>query len=314
ALFFWFFSETRYMLRRRKKNGALCLILACLCLLSCFAPKALGISESFVPWSYGRAPVSFLDVGQGDCVHLNSGSFDLLVDGGGSRSYDIAERTLVPTLLKQGIRSVDLCVVTHLDSDHSLGLAQLSRRMRIGCFAFSAVYEGDPRLDDFVSDKKIFIAAGDELLLTDELKLKVLAPAQGSEKSGDDNENCLVLMAECRGIKVLLTGDAGFEREQALLASYENEELSADVIKAGHHGSASSTGEAFLKAVSPSFCVISCGRNNSYGHPSQRVIDLLEKSSIIYGRTDADGAVILRVKKDGIYAENAAKDRRWRVR
>ncbi len=314
ALFFWFFSETRYVLRRRRKNGALCLVLAVLCSFSCLLPKAIGVSESVIPWSYGRALVSFLDVGQGDCVHLNSGSFDLLVDGGGSLSYDIADRILVPTLLKQGIRSVDLCIVTHLDSDHSLGLAQLSKRMKVGCFAFSAVYEGDPALEDFRSDRKIFLSAGDELVLTEDLSLKVLSPALGSARSGDDNENCLVLMAENRGIKLLLAADAGFEQEDALLAAFKNGELEADALKAGHHGSASSTGEAFLGAVSPSFCAISCGRNNSYGHPSQRVIDLLEKSSIIYGRTDADGALVLRVKNGAIWAENAAKDRKWQIR
>lgn len=312
SLFFWMFSETRHILRRKRRTGALSAVLVLLIASPCVLPKALGITESVIPWDYCRAPFTFLDVGQGDCIHMSSEGFEVLVDGGGRQDQDISERILLPYLLKQGIRKVDLCVVTHLDSDHSLGLAQLSQKITVGCFAFSSVYEGDPRLEDLRSERRIFLSRGDMLSLPGGAVLKVLSPEPGAEKSGEDNDNCLIMAAECRGIRALFTADATEPAELELAASF-GPELKAHILKASHHGSAYSNTEALIGCASPSFCVISCGRNNSYGHPAPRVIDLLEKNSIIYGRTDENGAVVIRKDRKGITAENAARDKEWQI-
>jgi competence protein ComEC len=225
----------------------------------------------------------------------------------------MAEDVLVHYLLKQGVRKVDLCVVTHLDEDHCLGLEQLSRRMDVGCFAFPAACEGDERLKGFISERQIFLSRGDMLELGEGAVLSVLSPPGGRPKSPDDNDDCLVIMAEAEGVRALLTGDATAYTE-AELSSLYGAELRADILKASHHGSAYSNSEAFVRAADPAFFVISCGRGNSYGHPADRVIDLLRKNSIIYGRTDECGALIIRRSPKGLYAVNAAGDRTWQIR
>ena len=227
-----------------------------------------------LPWDYGVAPVSFLDVGQGDCIHIHYGGRDILIDGGGSYYTNVAEKTLKPYLLKNGIRSIDLAIITHEDMDHSKG-----------------IYE----LDEIFDIKKI---------LTNHEVYNI--------SEGEENDLCLVLSARIEGLDFLFMSDADFARESALLQ--ENPELSCDVLKLGHHGSAGSTGEDFLSAVSPSFAAISCGVNNRYGHPADRVVELLENSGIMYGRTDLSGALCLRKVTDRYYIfENAAKDRQWRI-
>ena len=107
--------------------------------------------------------------------------------------------------------------------------------------------------------------------------------------------------------------DADIERELKIIRKYPGA-LDCDVLKIGHHGSAYSPSRQLLKAASPSFALISCGKNNRYGHPSDRVIELLENSGIIYARTDQSGAVYLkRASDECLVFENAAKDRKWLI-
>ena len=267
AGFFWFFSETRVTLNRRKKYAS-CLAAGLLALCSaCALPRVLGVSESMLPWRYDVHEVTFLDVGQGDCIHINKDGYNILIDGGGSLYSNIAERTLRPYLLKNGIDHIDLAVITHEDTDHALGIRQL---------------------------QEIF----------DVRQTAVL---------GDSNEDCGVLLIDTGSVRLLLMSDADISREEELCAQY-GEALRCDVLKVGHHGSPYSTGEQLLRYASPSFAVISCGRNNIYGHPADRVVELLEESGIIYARTDENGAVYLKKAEGGtLIFENASKNTRWLI-
>ena len=265
--FFWFFSETRVVLNRRKKH-AVCLAAGLLALaLSCALPKALGLSESIVPWRHDTHEVTFLDVGQGDCIHVCKDGYNILIDGGGSLYGNIAERTLRPYLLKSGISHVDLAVITHDDTDHALGIRQL---------------------------QEIF----------DVRQTAVL---------GDSNDDCGVLMIDTGNARLLLMADADMAREAELCADYGTS-LDCDVLKLGHHGSPYSTGEELLRCSTPAFAVISCGKNNIYGHPADRVVELLADSGIIYARTDESGAVYLKKAENGLLVfENASRSARWLI-
>ncbi len=267
AGFFWFFSETRVTLNRRKKYAS-CLAAGLLALGSaCALPRVLGASESILPWRYDVHEVTFLDVGQGDCIHISKDGYNILIDGGGSLYSNIAERTLRPYLLKSGIDHIDLAVITHEDTDHALGIRQL---------------------------QEIF----------DVRQTAVL---------GDSNEDCGVLLIDTGSLRLLLMSDADISREEELCAKY-GKALRCDVLKVGHHGSPYSTGEQLLRYASPSFAVISCGRNNIYGHPADRVVELLEESGIIYARTDESGAVYLKKAEGGtLIFENASKSTRWLI-
>lgn len=267
AGFFWFFSETRVALNRRKKYAAG--IAAGLLALggACVLPKALGLSESVLPWRYDVHEVTFLDVSQGDCIHISKDGYNILIDGGGSLYSNIAEKTLRPYLLKNGIGHVDLAVITHEDTDHALGIRQL---------------------------QQIF-----------DVKQTVVL--------GEGNEDCGVLLLDTGNVRLLLMSDADISREEQLCAQY-GQQLKCDVLKVGHHGSPYSTGEQLLKCASPSFAVISCGRNNIYGHPADRVVELLAESGIIYARTDESGAVYLKKAENGMLIfENASKSTRWLI-
>ena len=266
-LFFWFFSENRVVLRRRRRHGPLLLINTMLCCLGIFLPFTLGACEHILPWKYDTHSVTFVDVGQGDCIHISIDGFNILVDGGGSPFSNIAETTLRPYLLKNGISHIDAAFITHEDLDHSLGIKQL---------------------------EDIFDVR-DCIML------------------GDTNDDCGILRIDTGDCVLLLMADADIPREEEMCARY-GEALKCDVLKAGHHGSAGSTGEVLLENARPSFVVLSCGRNNRFGHPSDRVIELLENSGIIYARTDESGAVYLKRAVGGLLVfENAAKDRQWLI-
>ena len=266
-LFFWFFSETRRVLRRRRKHPALLAIFSGMVAAGCIFPYAAGLTESMIPWRYDTHPVTFVDVGQGDCIHFCIDGFNILVDGGGNSYGNIAKDRLRPYLLKNGISSVDLAIYTHEDADHALGLMQLEELM----------------------------------------------PVKQTLHLGQANSDCGILMIESSGVKVLLMSDADIEREQRLCERY-GETLACDVLKVGHHGSRFSTSEELLACAAPRFAVISCGKNNMYGHPSDRVVELLADSGIIYARTDECGAVYLRgISEDFLEFRNAAKDRSWHI-
>ena len=267
AMFFWFFSETRVILNRRRRYGASLAAALLVMALAVGAPFGLGLSESLIPWKHDTHTVTFVDVGQGDCIHISIDGFNILVDGGGRAGGNIAKRTLRPYLLKNGISRVDLAIITHMDTDHSLGILQL---------------------------QEIF----------DVRETVVL---------GDENRDCGVCLIEAGGVRMLLMADADMETEQSLCDKY-GDALSCDIIKIGHHGSAYSTSGELLETARPAFAVISCGRNNIYGHPAARVVELLQDSGIIYARTDEDGAVYLKSVSEGqLVFQNAAKDRLWLI-
>ncbi len=312
GFFFYFFSERRYLICRKRQYSRTLVLSLAIIAASCFLPPALGLSGKYLPWRRDCRNVVFCDVGQGDCIHISSGGFNALVDGGGLQMSDIAEKILRPYLLKNGISSLELAVVTHPDSDHALGIRQLSQIIPIRIIAFSSVYEGDESISEgYRADEIIYLGAGDELRLGD-AKLLILAPPRGRPAKEDDNENCIAGMLQIEGVRMLLAADITMETENLLME--EGADLSCDLLKVAHHGSATSTGEEFLAKAAPSSALISCGRGNSYGHPSERVIELLSNSGIIVLRIDEYGAVAFKGMSDGFMIfENASKDAIWHI-
>ena len=127
---------------------------------------------------------------------------------------------------------------------------------------------------------------------------EILWPDRLDPNTEDENVNSLIFKVHWYGVTVLVTGDISSEGEAMLLEKYRGTDaLRCDVLKVAHHGSAYSTSDAFLAAVQPKIAVIGVGRNN-YGHPSEKVIEKLQKNGILIFRTDLDGAVGIR-SKDG---------------
>lgn len=239
--------------------------------------------------------VHFLDVGQGDSIFIQSpNGKNLLVDG----STKQAGKEVVDYLRKQGVEKLDYVVATHPDADHIGGLISVLNSISIKHFVDSGKAHTSQTYEEMLQlilDKDIpFIVpnVGDNISLDDELDIKVLNV--GAE-SDDNNEASIVLKITYGEISFLLMGDADTVVEKEIL---ERANVEATVLKAGHHGSDTSSSEEFVEAVNPKVTILSYGKDNSYGHPDAEVMSRLEQiKTQIYGTAEVGNIV---VETDGV--------------
>ncbi|MBQ9972659.1 MAG: DNA internalization-related competence protein ComEC/Rec2, partial [Firmicutes bacterium] len=216
----------------------------------------------------------FVDVGQGDCLHIRTEKGNYLIDGGGSVSYDTGKKTLKPYLLKNGVRYIDIAFVTHLHTDHYDGIVSLCRE---GMVRKLCLYEGNIINEDNIlketnmkKEDIIYVKAGDVADLGDKVFAEVLSPVRMTkaeyyilEKEDDENQSSLILRLNYKDMSVLMTGDIDSDAERELVRKYGNN-LDCTILKAAHHGSKYSTCDEFLAASSPDMIVFQVGENN-YG-------------------------------------------------
>ena len=237
--------------------------------------------------------ITALDVGQGESVVLTCGPRAVLVDCGGSYLARDAGETAVQYLKGRQRRHLDALILSHLHADHVNGAARVLTQMDVDTLylprqkdeygylpeILSAARSAGTRVE-FVDDN-LLLRAGD-------MEITLWAPLL----SGEENENCLTVMAQQGDFQALITGDNPSSAEVLLSLFYELPDT--EVLVVGHHGSASSTCEILLREIRPDVALISVGKNNSYGHPSPQVLDRLEKYGISVHRTDLEGAVTVR--------------------
>lgn len=248
--------------------------------------------------------IHFIDVGQGDATLIKSGDKAMLIDAGTEDKGTAIQNYLT----KQGVTSLDYLVLTHPDSDHIGGAPVIITKFEIGNVLMSG-FEKDNH-----TYQKLIQALDDK-------RLKWIEPRQGdvftlgegsfvitgpSESYEDPNNSSLSLLLSYGNTKALFTGDAEEEAETALLDA--GIDLSADLYKAGHHGSKSSTSEAFLKAVNPVAAVISCEAGNSYGHPHAQTLNRLRERGISVYRTDEQGSIAAYLDGSDIQWNTAPSD------
>lgn len=249
-----------------------------------------------------------IDVGQGDATLIETEGKSILIDAGGSPYFDLGKNVVAPFLRHKWIRSIDIGVITHADTDHYLGFTGL-----IEAFDFGEIWVNDlPEKDETykkllarIREKEIPIkvmSAGDLVTLSSKTKIHVLSPGLRQSKLTDDNDHSLVLKIEHSGLQTLLTGDISVRVEEILVATYGND-LDSDLIKIPHHGSRSSTSTAFLRAVSPKWAVIGVAEHSHFGHPHHEVLKRLEALKTKIYRTDFDGAVEWTVKGESIHIQ-----------
>lgn len=246
--------------------------------------------------------IMFLDIGQGDSAFIRTYSGKtVLIDGGGSSDptvdSNIGERVLIPFLLDSGVGRLDAVIATHPHSDHIQGLVDVLEQIKTDRLIIPSMQDetGFRDLLHAASSKNIAIsrcARGDIIRLDGMTTMQVLNPEHECDSDEKSLNNASLVIKLCYGhTSFLFTGDIEAEAEDAILK--EAQDLNADLIKIAHHGSSTSTGEAFLNEVDPEVAIISVGRN-SFGHPSDEVLQRIEKSSTQYFRTDECGAVIVR--------------------
>ncbi len=251
--------------------------------------------------------VTFLDVGQGDGIVLEAAGRTVLIDCGGSKGRAIGADCLVPFLKSGAISRLDAVVATHGDSDHTDGIRYLlseTADIRIGRLVLpragrGEVYEELERLAAARGIPVERLATGERLenALGKNVRIVCLGPDK-TPAAKDRNAESLVLSVRYGDFTMLLTGDTEAEGERKMIADgLLAEGAPYTVLKAAHHGSATSTTEEFLREIRPLHAVLSYGRRNRYGHPSPEVLDRLEVFGVRIWETAGSGAI--RIQTDG---------------
>lgn len=241
----------------------------------------------------GELQVHFLDVGNADAVLVRTGDHQMLIDAGEPTDGD----TVVDYLKQQGVKALDHVIATHPDADHIGGLPAVLESFPVDHMLMTYAQEEDTptsysyeRLLTALLDQDIAVTevAPGQTYALGSASVEILGPASYFAESNNRSVICRITFGQRR---FLMMGDAEKKAENALLET--GVDLSADVLKIGHHGSHSSTGTAFLKAVSPTHSVISCGAGNRYGHPHPDTLNTLLEAGIHIWRTDRDGTIVI---------------------
>jgi len=240
--------------------------------------------------------VSVLDVGQGDAIFIETPeNFQILIDGGPDKSIlnELGE--------EMGFwdRDIDAVVLTHPHADHVSGLVEVLRRYEIGkIYMVGVVHTSSDYIEflNIIKEKNIdthIVESEFTLELDSGIYFEYIYPMQSfaSLKVDNLNNTSIVNRLVYNDTSILLMGDLEKEGEEELLAS--GADLSAQILKAGHHGSATSSHEEFLEAVDPEYAIISCGTDNQFGHPSMRTVNRMERLGIEVLRTDELGTISL---------------------
>lgn len=231
-----------------------------------------------------------IDVGQGDCILLECGGEYMLIDSGEAA----AENNVKDYLNSLNVKKLDYVVITHPHSDHCGGMSSVLQDFDTDTIIMpdvshtTSVWE---KLVDTIKEKDIPVkkaAAGDTYMLSS-CRLTVLAP--NAESYNNLNNYSVVLKAVYGDTSFLLTGDAEELSENEM--TEKGFDLSADVLKVGHHGSNTSTSESFLKKVGPEYAVISDGAGNDYGHPHKEILKRLDSAGAQIYRTDLLGTIVI---------------------
>jgi len=250
------------------------------------------------PVSGADFQVHFIDVGQGDCELILVQGHAMLIDGGERGNEDKVTKYLVD----QGVSRLDYVVATHPHSDHMGGLAygilesfpvgtviapRLSAENTPDTRTYEAFLNAVSRLVE-QGTKAAYAQPGQEYPLGDAV-IRILGPL--SEDRRNYNNDSVIIQVLYKNTSALFMGDGEKAVENALIGQW-GDTLRADLLKAGHHGSKTSSNEKFLKLVNPSALVITCGAGNSYGHPSPEVLERCKAMNISVLRTDIDGTIV----------------------
>ncbi|MDD5032332.1 MAG: ComEC/Rec2 family competence protein [Patescibacteria group bacterium] len=268
-------------------------------ILLIFGIAAVLLAVPVFAFSYNpvkELEVDFLDVGQGDAILIKSPfGQNILVDGGPDSKVIEELGKNLPFWDKR----IDLMVLTHPHDDHATGLIEVMKRYSVKKILYTGIVHSAPNYLEWLEEIRerkiplVIIDRPQKITLGDNCYLELIYPTKSFLARETDNLNNSSIVAKLvyEETKFLLIGDAETEVEKELLVS--GTDLSSQVLKTGHHGSDTSSGEEFLEAVSPEFAIIAVGKDNDFGHPSLRILKRLERTGTEILRTDLDGTIVL---------------------
>ncbi len=252
---------------------------------------SVGCSANSAAPTNSSLRVHYLDVGQGDAILIQiPNGKTMLIDSGTGQ----AASSVIGYLKSLGLKKLDIVLATHPHEDHIGAMDQVINSFDVGQVIMpkkdtnTAAYRD---LLNAIARKGLKITAakaGLKLNLGESVDAQLVAP--NSSNYEDINNYSAVLRLQYANTSFLFTGDAEAESEQQMLSS--GYKLTADVLKVGHHGSHSSTTQGFLAKVNPRYAVISCGKNNDYGHPHKETLNKLASDGVKVYRTDLNGTII----------------------
>lgn len=277
---------------------------------------AVCLSMIFMLRMPGRLTVTMLDVGQGECVCVETRQHHFyLLDAGSSSKRKAGQYQIIPFLEYSGVRRLDGIFISHWDADHVNALEEIFEWARTDHVKIKRLFLPDTSLlDDGL--EKLLALAGEYGIDTERIRagqrfedhgmeLFCLHPCQG-ETAADRNGISTVLRLSFGEFSALFTGDLEKEGEEWLTEHYGKDMLDCSLLDAGHHGSANASTQTLLEAVSPQAVLISCGRNNSYGHPAQETLERIAAAGASCYVTAQNGAVTVTVKEDGMWIRTFA--------
>ncbi|WP_053376851.1 DNA internalization-related competence protein ComEC/Rec2 [Paenibacillus sp. FJAT-27812] len=279
-----------------------------------------------------KAAVSFIDVGQGDAIHIRTASGkQILIDGGGTLSFgkegeewrersdpfEVGKKVLVPLLMKRGVRAVDILVISHLDSDHIRGLQAVLDSIPVRSIWWNGTVkeaEDAQLLLRKALELRIpmySVHAGQQYKIDEQTEVSILWPIAKKDsvvqQAEEQNESSVVMSVRLYHSTFLFSGDINSVTERSIIRHEQKrsnraaEQKTITVMKAAHHGSRFSTGKEWLDYWRPFGTVASAGASNSYGHPHPDVLSRLAVAGAVIWRTDKDGEVRFTVTAKGLY-------------
>jgi len=238
----------------------------------------------------GNIEISYLDVGQGDSVYIRVNEIDILIDAGPKSDAD----KLMKQLEEKNIDDFEIVIATHPHEDHIGGMTRVFERYDVESFYMPKVTNTTKTFENMMKAvsseglKAKVIKEGTSFDLGEGAKFVAYSPIKDSY---DDFNDYSPIMKLTYGNKsFIFTGDAEKVAEEEVVKKYSTE-LKADVIKFGHHGSSTSSTKDFIEAISPQYGIISCGVDNSYGHPHRETLDIINTMGIKAYRTDTQGQI-----------------------
>jgi competence protein ComEC len=249
----------------------------------------------------GILQIYFLDVGQGDSVLFRTDGGDILLDAGPESHQDL----LCLRLQELGVRELALMILSHPDEDHIGGADGVLARFpakEVWLSGAPMENESAKRLLSVMKEMEIptRVVRAHDAQTVGGVDFRVLMPF-GNQNAEAGNESSIVLMVDYGETEIMLTGDVGVSEERDLLNYYSVAHLDCEIYKVGHHGSNTSTCIEFLKAMSPQYAVISCGADNSYGHPMGEILARLDDQGVTTLRTDLSGEILFETDGQSVW-------------